>query len=178
MCLNPLSLYCRMNFMILRLTLLVFLPVIIIQKGHSGPLNWLPLQNFDKKWYYNLLRTGEIKDIDRELTVLSALPAPDRDAYRGALLMKKAGLLKKPKDKLESFKNGRILLETAIHADSGKVEYRFLRLIIQEHAPKITKYHDQLKEDDETIKQHFNHLPPDVQQVIKDYNTRFIKPAS
>jgi hypothetical protein len=162
----------------IRLILLVFLPVIIIQNGDLGPLNRLPLQNFDKKWYYNILRTGEIKDIDQELTVVSALPAPDRDAYSGALLMKKAGLLKKPKDKLESFTIGRIRLETAIHADSGKVEYRFLRLVIQEHAPKITKYHDQLKEDGETIRQKFNQLPPDVQQVIKDYSTRFIKPTS
>lgn len=177
MCLNPLYLCQRMNFMKIRLILLVFLPVIIIQNGHSRPLNRLPRQNFDKKGYYKILRAGEIKDIDQELSALSALPAPDRDAYSGALLMKRAGLLKKPKDKLESFKNGRIRLETAIHADTGKVEYRFLRLIIQEHAPKITKYHDQVKEDGEVIKQHFDQLPPDVQQLVKDYSTRFIKPG-
>jgi len=53
-----------------------------------------------------------LEEIDKELSGIEDLRSPGKEAYRGALLMKKAGLLKKPKDKLEEFKKGRTELET------------------------------------------------------------------
>ncbi|MDO6429990.1 hypothetical protein Q4E93_05310 [Flavitalea sp. BT771] len=127
-------------------------------------------QDFDRATYYKVLKNGGLAEADRELSDLEGLRSPGKEAFRGALLMKKAGLLHKAKDKLDQFKKGRIDLETVIHLDSQNTEYRFLRLIIQEHAPKITKYHDQLKEDSEYVRQHYKELPGVVQRVVRDYS--------
>lgn len=127
-------------------------------------------QGFDKPAYYKVIKDGSVDDIDREITLVDASSIPEKEAYKGTLLMKKAGLVKKPKDKLAFFKDGRIKLETVIHNNESNAEYRFLRLIIQEHAPKITKYRAQLEEDKEYIKKNFSSLPAVVQEVVKDYS--------
>lgn len=129
-----------------------------------------PYQGFDKAAYYRIIKNGSVDDINKELENLIGLSPQDKEAYEGTLLMKKAGLVKKPKDKLDNFKKGRIKLETVMHADNANVEYHFLRLIIQEHAPKITKYRAQVTEDSEYIKKNFSSLPPAVQDIVKDYS--------
>jgi len=125
---------------------------------------------FDRKGYYHVLKAGGLIEIGQELATVTALGGNDGEAYSGGLLMRKAGLLKRPKEKLEAFKRGRIKLETAIHADPQKAEYHFIRLIIQEHAPKVTKYQDQLEEDRELIRRQFSKLPADLQEAIRDYS--------
>ncbi|MEO7766486.1 MAG: hypothetical protein ABIS01_03630, partial [Ferruginibacter sp.] len=97
---------------------------------------------------------------------------PEKRAYEGALMMKKAGLIAKPKDKLATFREGRSTLEAAIKNDEGNVEYRFLRLIIQENAPKIVKYRQNLKNDSELVISSFKKLPLAVQQAIRDYSKK------
>jgi hypothetical protein len=88
------------------------------------------------------------------------------------LLMKKAGMMAKPKDKISFFKSGRTKLEAAIAAEKDNVEYRFLRLIMQEHAPKIVKYRNELEEDSKLIKTNFNKLSAQLQQLITDYSKK------
>jgi len=153
----------------IRLFLFLFLSI-AVKIGNSLPLTSRTAQNFDLAAYYAILKGGGLEEIDKELAGIEDLRSPGKEAYRGALLMKKAGLLKKPKDKLDEFKKGRTELETVIHFNSSNAEYRFLRLIIQEHAPKITKYHDQLKEDSEFVRLHYKELPAALQRVIKDYS--------
>jgi len=154
----------------IRLFLFLFLSG-AVKIGNSLPLIPRASQNFDLAAYYTTLKTGGLEEVDKALAGIEDLRSPGKEAYRGALLMKKAGLLKKPKDKLEEFKKGRTELETVIHSNNSNAEYRFLRLIIQEHAPKITKYHDQLKEDSEFVRLHYKELPAALQRVIKDYST-------
>ncbi len=127
-------------------------------------------QDFDRAAFYNVLKANNVGDIDRELSVIDASRVNEKEAYKGTLLMKKAGLMKKPKEKLSLFKQGRIMLETELHSDSSNTEYHFLRLIIQEHAPKITKYRAQLADDGEYIKKHYKSLLPVVQQIVIDYS--------
>ena len=127
-------------------------------------------QGFDKPAYYKVIKDGSVDDINKEIDLVDASAIPEKDAYKGTLLMRKAGLVKKPKDKLAFFKEGRIKLETVIHDNGSNTEYRFLRLIIQEHAPKITKYRAQVEEDKEYIKKNFSSLSPVVQDVVKDYS--------
>jgi hypothetical protein len=153
----------------IRLFLFLFLSG-AVKIGNSLPLTLRTPQNFDLATYYAILKSGGLEEVDKELAGIEDLRSPGKEAYRGALLMKKAGLLKKPKNKLEEFKKGRTELETVIHFNSSNAEYRFLRLIIQEHAPKITKYHDQLKEDSEFVRLHYKELPTALQRVIKDYS--------
>ena len=60
--------------------------------------------------------------------------------FTGALLMKKAGFNAPPAIKLHLFKSGHKMLEAAIRNNPENAEFRFLRLIIQEHAPGILGY--------------------------------------
>src|ERR1700761_5589228 len=97
-------------------------------------------QSFDKQEYYRILKTGNINEIDDEIDMIEKSNLASKDAFEGTLLMKKADLVKKPKDKLDLFKSGRIKLETEISKNNSNTEFRFLRLIIEEHAPKVVKY--------------------------------------
>jgi hypothetical protein len=126
-------------------------------------------QEFDKAAYYRILKTGTIDELNSELKIVKDDSFKERDAYEGTLLMKKAALVKQPNNKLHFFRNGQVKLDRAIRNNADNTEYHFLRLIIQEHAPKIVKYHGKIDEDSEMVKKNFKSLPVEVQQVILDY---------
>ncbi len=134
---------------------------------------------FDKAAYYSALSSGSVADVNSVLANLEKNTIPEKKAYEGALLMKKAGLLSKAKDKLSLFKLGRTKLEAAIKNEQGNIEYHFLRLIIQENAPKIVKYQHDLENDMELVRSSFKKLTPVVQQAVSNYSkkSRFLKPA-
>jgi len=110
-----------------------------------------------------------MEEIDKELLIVREAAISGKDAFEGALLMRKAGLLKKAEEKLKAFKAGRIKLETALLGDNDNGEYRFLRLTIQEHAPKVVKYYKELEKDNLYLQKVFKNLPPVVQKAILDY---------
>jgi len=126
--------------------------------------------DFDRATFYKVLAADNVADIDAQITSVQKSSVADKTAYEGVLLMKKSGLVPKAKDKLHFFKEGRIKLEAAIAADKNNTEYRFLRVIIQEHAPKIVKYRNNLDEDGKMIQANFNTLSSSLQQVITDYS--------
>src|SRR4051812_40440000 len=97
-------------------------------------------QGFDKATYYKVLANGNAETIDKQVKIINATPNINKEAYTGALLMKKAGIVKGPAKKLNNFKEGHNQLEAAIEKDNQNAEWHFLRLIIQEHAPKIVNY--------------------------------------
>lgn len=127
---------------------------------------------FDKAAYYKVFADGLVEDINMESDLISKNSFKEKQAYQAALLMKKAGLVSKPMEKLKLFKSGRIKLEESIAADSLNTEYRFLRLLIQEHAPKIVKYRNKLLEDSKHIESNFKTLSPLLQQTIKEYSKK------
>ncbi len=135
-------------------------------------------QEFDKTDFYTMLKSGTASEIDKELSKIDASSLKDKDAFKGALLMKKAGLLKVPKEKMDNFKKGATKLETVINTDSSNVEYRFLRLIIQEHAPKVVKYNSRIATDAAFIKKNYKQLSPDVQKILIKYSqtSKALKP--
>lgn len=138
------------------------------------------LKNFDRKTYYNVLKSGTIEAINEEITKVQSSGINGKDAFEGTLLMKKADLMSKPKDKLDLFKKGRIKLETAISNDNTNTEYRFMRLIIQEHAPKQAKYKNELVTDADFITKNFKSLSQELQDIIIDYSkqSKTLKTAS
>ena len=135
-------------------------------------------QQFDKTTYYKLLKSGSVEEINNEISLINTSSLKDKDAFTGALQMKKAGLLKVPKEKLKTFKEGATKLETVLRSDTSNVEYRFLRLIIQEHAPKVVKYNKNISEDAAFIKNNYKQLSPDVQKILIDYSqtSKAVKP--
>lgn len=118
---------------------------------------------------YELLKTGDADAITTEIDKLNESPWKQKEGYQGALLMKKAGLLKKAKDKISTFKEGRIKLETAIASNTADAELHFLRLIIEENAPKVVKYKADLPADKEFIIRHHKEMPAAVQEALADY---------
>lgn len=136
------------------------------------------LQDFDRSGFYAVMASGNIKNVNEELILLNSASIIEKDAYEGALMMRKSGLIKIPAEKLKYFKKGRIKLETALLKDSNNGEYHFLRLTIQEHAPKIVKYRAELENDKQYILKSFKNLSPVVQQAIIDYskNSKILKP--
>ena len=150
----------------MRLTI-VFICGLLITAGLAvaAPIQ----QKFEKAEFYSIMKSGDMAAVDNEIAALNDAPAKEKDGYTGALLMKKAGLLKKPKDRLKFFKDGRIKLETALMSDNENTEFHFLRLAIEEHAPKIVKYHDDIEKDKALVIKNFKNLSPAVQRAILDY---------
>ena len=70
-----------------------------------------------------------------------------KDAYNGALMTLQSRLVKGVKNKKILFKDGVLLLEKAVLANSNNIEIRVIRLSIQENAPKFLKYRNDLDED-------------------------------
>ncbi len=137
---------------------------------YTGLIAAMPIQEkFGKAAFYSVMKAGNLADVDNELALLSTAPAKERDGYEGALLMKKADLMKKPKDRLKYFKEGRIKLETALLADNDNTEFHFLRLAIEEHAPKIVRYKADIAKDKDLVIKNFNSQSPAVQHAILDY---------
>lgn len=126
-------------------------------------------QKFEKAAFYNVMASGDVAAIDNELNVVSDASISTKEGYEGALLMRKAGKVNPAGKKLKLFKEGRIKLETALQADNLNTEFHFLRLAIEENAPKIVKYHSDIDKDKIFIKKNFKNLSPSVQHAILDY---------
>jgi hypothetical protein len=130
----------------------------------------LLLASFSKSEYFKVIQGKDAKAIQKLITTLDQSTASsDRTAYLGALTMKSATLKDTPKEKLAVFKKGKDLLEKAITANKKNTEYRFLRLMIQENAPKILKYSSNKTEDALWIKEHYTSCSSEIIQAIKNY---------
>src|SRR5258708_3270796 len=146
---------------------LVFVSVILMIAGLAKGKT--QSQKFDKAEFYEVMKAGNMEAINDEFETIKEAAEKEREGYEGALLMKKAGLLKRPKDRLRFFKQGRIKLEKAILADNDNTEFHFLRLAIEEHAPKIVKYHFDIEKDKVLVLKNFKSLSPAVRHAILDY---------
>mgnify|MGYP000100189911 CR=1 FL=1 len=85
------------------------------------------------------------------------------------MLTKKSSYLKGAKLKIAVFKEGVVLVENEIKNQPQNIEYRFIRLSIQEHSPKILKYKSNLKEDKEIVVNGYTKLSNYLKKVIKEY---------
>ena len=135
--------------------------------------------NFNKAAFYTAMASHEAPEVNKQLDVLRETSLAEKSAYEGALLMKKAGLVSKPKEKLSLFKSGRSKLEAAIKEEDANVEFRFLRLIVQEKSPGIVKYKGDIQTDAELVRRSFKDLSPVVQQAVRDFSkvSKSLSPA-
>jgi hypothetical protein len=153
-----------MNFK--SLICLLFLFSFIAVKGNTT------ITVFDKSAFYNALASDNMEILNNQIAIIKTLSFSEKDAYEGVLLMKKAGLVTKTNEKISLFKAGRIKLEAAIKKDNENAEFNFLRLIIQEHAPKIVNYNNNIQMDAAAIRLGYKTLVPVVQQAISDYSKK------
>jgi len=131
--------------------------------------------SINRSVFYGVLMGNDLQEIDKELNTMNLT---GKEAFKGALLMKKSGLMPVVKEKLKLFKEGHKALELAIDKDSTNAEYRFLRLIIQENAPKIVNYNKEIKQDASYLRKNYDNLPANLQKVIVDYSksSKALKP--
>ena len=134
-------------------------------------------RSIDKSEFYKTFASTDLSSINTYIQKVNEATFPEKDAYHGALLMKKAGLVGNPKEKLSLFKQGHKELENAISTDTKNVEYRFLRLMIQENAPGILGYKNEIKEDSGIIKGAYKTLPNEAKTALLDYckKSKFLK---
>ena len=135
----------------------------------TGFARTVSAQQFEKSAFYKVMDTGDLTAINEQIEIVKASSQKYKDGYEGALLMRKADKLAVPLQKLKYFKQGRIKFETALMADPDNTEYHFLRLAIEEHAPKIVKYHSDIEKDKAIVKKNFKEQPQSVQRAILDY---------
>ncbi len=121
---------------------------------------------------YKALSSDDNKLITSEINHINETNLVEKEAYIGALLMKKASIVSNPKDKLSFFKQGHHQLEKAILGNEKNVEYHFLRLMIQENAPGILGYKSNIGQDKEIIVSSFKTLPQEIQHAILDYSKK------
>lgn len=115
--------------------------------------------------------TSDSSEIVKDLIEKIEEEAPNSvvNAFTGALYMKLSSLLPDPKSKLNTFKKGRKLLEKEIEMQPNNIEYRFLRLAIQEQSPGFLRYKKELQSDKELIVSHFSSLDNAVQKQVIFY---------
>ena len=122
--------------------------------------------------YYKAMQSENKTLVDAQLAELNSAPADVKNAFLGAMTMRKAGIGGNPASKLKLFKQGHKMLEAAIKQDPDNAEYRFLRLMIQENAPGILGYKNDEEKDSAFIRKSYKSLPEDLQKTIADYNKK------
>lgn len=125
---------------------------------------------FDKTAFYQVYTRGKATDVSKMLDKLNAENnGGNLNAYVGALTIKKATQVKGMAQKLALFRDGYSYLETAISNQPANAEYRFLRLTIQEHAPALLKYNQNIAEDKKLILLSYRRFPSLIQQQLRQY---------
>lgn len=123
----------------------------------------------DRTSFYAALSKGNMAKLDDQIKKLGRLSFEEKNAFIGVLNMRKAEFAKGLKTKLDLFKTGGHQLEDEISKDKSNAEYRFLRLIMQENAPAILNYNDNIEEDAKMIKAFYSKLPQETKAAILDY---------
>ncbi len=136
--------------------------------------------SFDRKEYYEVLSGSSLEAIDSLLVKLDNEASSSQIiAYKGTLFMKKSSFLKSPGKKMELFKKGMQLLESEINKSPENVEYRFLRLSVQENVPPFLKYQKDIKKDKEMIIREYKKLDDELKRIIIEYSkeSKILKPS-
>lgn len=124
----------------------------------------------DRKAIYSALASDSKEVIQKQLDgIQNAKESSEVKAFKGALQMKASQFQKTAKDKMNLFNGGKKALESEIKSNDGNAEYRFLRLLIQENAPKQLKYNGNIDEDVISIVAGYSKLKESTKTAIESY---------
>ncbi len=146
-------------------TACTFFPVFLLSGG-------ITTQSLDRESLYAALRSEDVRTIEKQIKNLEQSTDKNAMAFTGALKMKQVGAVKDPAQKLKLFKAGHNKLEQAIANDQMNAEYKFLRLIIQENAPRFLNYHSHIEEDSKAVSDNFKNFSSQLQQEILVYSKK------
>lgn len=110
----------------------------------------------------------------RELHQALTSVAQDGDyvllAYKGAVSTLMAKHAKKIRDKRAFFKEGANLIDYAIEQEPDNIELRYIRLSVQENAPKIVGYDQNIPEDKQVLITNFKNVnSSELKALIRNY---------
>lgn len=130
-------------------------------------------QTLQKRDFYRVFAEGTLIEVSKTIQTLESTKQTSYTrAYIGALRMKQANLETKTTLKLEYFKQGSAMLDKEIAQNPNNVEFRFLRLAIQEAAPAILGYNTNIATDKKIIQQGYKQLDSFLQDYIKQYTSQ------
>ncbi|MBI3883862.1 MAG: hypothetical protein HY305_06570 [Sphingobacteriales bacterium] len=156
-----------MNF-IIRVS--AFLLITVVMMLNAIAINPVLTKELDRSAYYTAMASNDVVLIDKELKAIQESSIKEKDGFEGALLMKRAGLATKVKQKLAFFKEGHQKLESSIATNVDNAELHFLRLMIQENAPKVLNYNKDMIKDKKEVLKSYKNLPAEVQKIITEYS--------
>jgi len=121
--------------------------------------------------YRNAIDSQEnAENLYAKLTEITAQDDPLLLGYKGATATILANFAKGVKVKTTYFKEGKKLLEQAIATNPKSVELRYLRLSVQENAPKVVRYKKHIPEDKQFILDHYQALKnAETKKYIKGF---------
>jgi len=138
----------------------------------ASTVNRKSSSDLNRAAYYKAIESENKALVDAQIAELNTAPADVKNAFLGAMIMRRAGIGGNPASKLKLFKQGHKLLEDAIRHNPNNPEFRFLRLMIQENAPGILGYKNDEQEDSEFIRKSYKSMPEELQKTIADYNKK------
>jgi hypothetical protein len=131
----------------------------------------------NREAFYKAMEENKKDLVNAQLEELKSAPEESYSAFLGAMLMKRASFPAAAGVKLRYFKQGHKMLEAAIKKEPENAEYRLLRLMVQEHAPGVLGYRDDIQKDCELIRKSYKSQSPEIQEYIGAYNkkSKFLK---
>jgi len=105
-----------------------------------------------------------------ELKAITETDAPVLLGYKGATATLMAKFAKGVKLKTSYFKEGEKLIELAIGANPENIELRYIRLSVQENAPKIVRYKKDISKDKQLILDNYKSIKnAEIMKYIKGF---------
>lgn len=127
--------------------------------------------NIDREQFYKVFESDSPENIKELLLHYQNIPVTEslNKVFKGALLIKKSAYLNTLSDRVEYFKLGRELIEEEIKKYPQEIEYRFIRLILQEQTPQVLRYKNEISEDKNIILESWNSIDNELKKRIIDY---------
>lgn len=131
------------------------------------------LMSLNKKAIYSDLSSESETTISNQIKSLKKLSSTSEvRAFTGVFIMKSAQFEFAPWSKWNTFSKGKMMLEKEIHSNSSNVEFRFLRLMIQENVPSVVMYSSDIEADAKIVKKSYKTLDKETQEFILKYSKK------
>ncbi len=129
--------------------------------------------NIDRDQFYTVFKSDSKDNISEliEHYENTDLSGSLLNVYKGALLIKKSSYLNSVSERIEYFSHGKELIEKEIADFPENIEYRFIRLILQEQTPPILRYKSEIPEDKNTIMNSLNSIDEALKKRIINYSS-------
>ena len=126
--------------------------------------------HLDRKSFFKSISSEDQASLKLEQEKLSKLAdSDDKRAFLATVIMKDSQFMPTVKGKWDKFSLGKNTLEKEIKANPSNAEYRFLRLLIQENAPKVVRYGGNVNLDAQFIAKNLSSINTVTKKIIQDY---------